>query len=71
LVYFLEEFNNALGESLNIIVSRDEFGEQKIMKIKDAQMTYDMVEKIHGMSANEIKSFSTRDKFIWFRYQVD
>ena len=57
---------------MNIVVSRDEFGEQKITKVKvDGEtLTSDRIKDIQNMSfitaGKELKL--TRDKLIWFRH---
>lgn len=59
---------------MNIVIKRDEFGEQQILKVKDgsAALTTERVREIQALTQAEAGStLSTRDKLIWFRHQVD
>ena len=55
------------------MIKRDEFGEQKILKVKEAALTAYQVQQIQEKTPVEAKRElnSTRDKLIWFRHQVD
>ncbi len=69
----IEEYNGEGGGSLNIIIQRNETGEQKILTVRDASsiMTADGVKKIQQMSDTEAANLSTRDKLIWFNNRID
>lgn len=70
----IEEYADENGSgAVNIIVERDEHGEQKIVKVKDSRMgglTTDRIRQIQDMSSSEaqLELVSARDKFIWFRH---
>jgi IS4 transposase len=41
------------------------------VKDEQAYITAERVHEIQSMSGEKIKELTTRDKFIWFRHQVD
>ena len=70
---FIEEYTDDSGGQTNIIVKRDEFGEQQIVKVSAGPvLTADRVKVIQEMTSTEAaRDLTTRDKLIWFRHQVD
>jgi hypothetical protein len=56
---------------MNIIIQRDDFGEQKIIAVKDRAITTERVQQIQHMNETEVSKLSTRDKLIWFNHRID
>jgi hypothetical protein len=59
--------------SVSIQIQRDENGEQRIVKVKDAiNLTAEAIKMIQDMTPEKAKKelHNTRDKFIWFRHQI-
>ena len=68
----IEEYNDEDGGGgYNILIQRDEFGEQKIVKVKDShqQLNTEQVRIIQEKTVTQAKIDlkTLRDKLIWFR----